>query len=208
MPPARPWRRVVAALGATVAAFAAAACDRTSAEPPAPSLDVGLTVDARRDPDALRIGYTLVNRTSKPLVVFSGVPARDTHEKPAVDSDAVYVTARDDGTVEIAKRVFAPPEGVGLAVDFVVRGAVVAPGQSAAEAVRIPLPLAARHPYDKQVRLPTSAKRAVFCLGVAEQSAVPALPVASGDADGRSVYPHRASVARVQQVVCGDPFDL
>ena len=202
-----PRRRLVAALGAFAALVNGAACDR-AAEPASPPLDVGLTVSVQREAGALRIDYTLVNRTAEDVLVFSGIPARDTHESPTVDPNAVYVTARDDDTVEIAKRVFPPPEGVGLAVDFVVRGSVMAPQQSVGEVVRVPLPLAARHPYDTAARLPEPAKRAVFCVGVAKRAAVPPVPQASGDTDARPVFPHRATVARAQQLVCGEPFDL
>lgn len=141
-------------------------------------------------------------------MVFSGIPQRDTHENPEVDANAAYVTGRDDGTVEIAKRVFAPPEGVGLAVDFVVRGTVLAPRRSLIEIVHVPLPLRPRHPYDANASLPDPVERAVFCVGVAKQSAVPPLPTASGDTDGRPSYPHRESIADVQRVVCGEPTDL
>jgi hypothetical protein len=202
-----PRRRLFAALGAVAAFLGGAACDGSD-EPAPPRLDVGLTVTVSRESSALRIDYTLVNRTSDPIVAFNGVPRRDTHENPEPDPNAVYVTARDDGTVEIAKRVFAPPEGVGLAVDFVVRGSVVAPQQSLGEVVRVPLPLTARHPYDTSASLPADARRAVFCVGVAKQSAVAPNPTASGDTDPRPVYAHRASVAKGQHLACGEPFDL
>ncbi|MEE6263042.1 hypothetical protein [Plantactinospora sonchi] len=202
-----PRRRLAAALGAVAALLTAAGCDR-STEPVAPALDVGLTVTTARESDLLRIDYTLVNRTGADIVVFSGVPAEDTHDSPVVDPNAVYATARDDNTVELAKRVFAPPEGVGVAVDFVVRGAVLAPQASLGEVLRIPLPLTARRPYDSSARLPDRVGRAVFCVGVAHRDAVPPIPAASGDTDERASYPHRASVAREQQLVCGEPFPL
>ncbi|MBF9132332.1 hypothetical protein I0C86_25785 [Plantactinospora sp. S1510] len=203
-------RRLVAMLGALVALLNGAACGRT-AEPTAPPVDVGLTVSAQREAGALRIEYKLVNRAGEELVAFTGIPARDTHENPAVDPDAVYLTEGADGVVEIAKRVFPPPEGAGLAVDFVVRGSVVAPGNSVDEVVRVALPLRPRHPYDTEARLPEPARRAVFCVGVARRSEVPPLPTASGDSGDTgvgAVYPHRAGIARVQQMVCGEPFDL
>lgn len=202
-----PRRRLAAVLGAVAALLGAAGCDRGT-EPAAPALDVGLTVTTAREPELLRIDYTLVNRSGGELVVFSGVPAEETHDSPVVDPDAVYATARDDTTVELAKRVFAPPEGVGLAVDFVVRGAVLAPGASLGEALRIPLPLTARQPYDSAARLPERADRAVFCVGVARRDAVPPIPATSGGTDERASYPHRANVARAQQLVCAEPFPL
>ncbi|HEU4424569.1 MAG TPA: hypothetical protein VFR67_18745 [Pilimelia sp.] len=202
-----PRRRLLAALGAVAALLSGAACDNAD-EPKSPPLDVGLTVAVTRESGDLRIEYTLVNRTGVEVVAFTGIPARDTHENPVPDPNAAYVTARDDGTVEIAKRVFAPPEGVGLAVDFVVRGTVLAPQASVGEVVRIPLPLTARHPYDTAARLPESAKRAVFCVGVAKRDAVAPVPAASGDTDPRPIYAHRASVANNQHLACGEPFAL
>jgi hypothetical protein len=202
-----PRRRLLAALGAVGALLGAAACDKAD-EPKPPPFDVGLTVAVTRESGALRIDYTLVNRTGEPVVAFTGIPRRDTHENPVADPNAVYVTARDNDTVQIAKRVFAPPEGVGLAVDLVVRGTVLAPQASVAEVVRVPLPLTARHPYDTTAHLPESPKRAVFCVGVAKRDAVAPVPPASGDTDPRPVYAHRASVAGGQYLACGEPFDL
>jgi hypothetical protein len=200
-------RRLLAAAGAVAALLGGAACDKGS-EPEGLALDVGLTTTVTRESGALRIDYTLVNRTGEAVVAFTGVPRRDTHEPPVTDPNAVYVTARDDGTVEIAKRVFAPPEGVALAVDFVVRAQVVAPQQSIGEVVRVPLPLTARHPYDTSARIRADARRAVFCVGVAAQKSVAPNPAASPDADPRPVYAHRASVAKEQHLACGEPFDL
>jgi hypothetical protein len=202
-----PRRRLAAALGAVAALLSVAACDKAE-EPEAPPFDVGLTVAVTREAGALRIDYTLVNRAGETVVAFTGIPAGDTHENPVPDPDAVYVTGRGDGTVEIAKRVFAPPEGAGLAVDFVVRGSALAPQQSVSEVVRVPLPLTARHPYDTAARLPEPAKRAVFCVGVAKQAEVAPVPPASGDTDPRPIYAHRASVATNQYLACGEPFDL
>ena len=200
-------------------------CGGADGEPAAPpALDVRLSTQVQRDAGSLRITYTLVNGTGEQIVVFSGLPARDTHEPPVTDPDAVYLTRRDDDTVEIAKRVFAPPDGVDVAVNVVVRGVVVAPGQQTTEAVRVPLPLRARKPYDSSATLPASPRRVVFCLGVIRQADVPAIPpddvpsagqgdagpapTASGDPDPRPVYPPLANVLRVQRLVGGDPFDL
>jgi len=201
-----PRRRLAAALGAAAALLGIAACDK--AEPQGPPLDVGLSFTVTKESGAIRIDYTLVNRTGDTVVVFTGIPARDTHEPPVTDPNAVYVTPRGGDSVQIAKRVFAPPEGVGLAVDFVVRGTVVAPQKSVIEAVRIPLPLTARHPYDTKTSLPAQPKKAVFCVGVAKKDAIAPNPAASGDTDARPVYAHRASVAKNQHLACGEPFDL
>ena len=200
-------RRLGAAVAALAALTGAAACGADT-EPEQPSIDVTLDVTMTAGPDALRIEYTLVNRADEPVVVFAGIPARDTHENPEVDPNAAYVTARDDDTVEIAKRVFAPPEGVGLAVDFVVRGTVLQPRDDLREVLQVPLPLQPRHPYETDARLPEAARKAVFCVGVATQASVPPLPTASGESDPRPTFPHRKSIADVQRLVCGTPTDL
>lgn len=206
MTTSRRRRALAVSIGAVTALVGGAACDGSADR--APALDVGLTVTVKPESGSLRIDYSVVNRTGEPLVLLAGVPERDTHEGPVVSPDAVYVTARSGGVVEVAKRVFAPPKDTPLAVDFVVRGSVMEPGASLGEVVRVPLPLRPRHPYDPDVRLPEPVRRVVFCVGVGKPSALSAVPAATGDTDPRPVYAHNAATATAQHLTCGSPVDL
>ncbi len=180
---------------------AVSGCDRAT-DPPAPTLDVTLTVQATPEAGALVIEYTLVNREQKAIVAFAGVPRSETHEPGNVDLDAVYVTARDDDTVEIAKRVFGLPKDLNPAVRFVVEGTVVPAGASFGETIRVPLPLAARRPYVSDATLPSQVKQAVFCVGVATEGTVTPEPQSA------TLFTHSDPVAAAQQLICSDPFPV
>jgi len=207
---------VVAGLAALVACGGDPAPD---AGPPGGGADARLTATITAAPGALLIEYTLTNRDSQEIIAFTGLPARDTHLDPAPDPDTVYITPRDrDGTVELAKRVFAPPDGVGVAVDYVVRGTRVAPGGQVTERLQVPWPLTGRRPYQR-VRLPDPVRRLVFCVGAARSADLPPAPSAgspsgsppapagSAGTDPGLIHPQRASVARVQRVICAAPVD-
>jgi hypothetical protein len=120
--------------------------------------------------------YTLVNKSTETVVAFTGIPSKDTGRAPVASQNAAYVYARSDGTVEIGRRLFAPPKGVAPAVDFLVVGETLAPGATTSGTLRLALPLSARVPYDSKASLPSRAGKAVFCVGVARQAAVPVAP--------------------------------
>ncbi|GAA1753780.1 hypothetical protein [Luedemannella helvata] len=194
--PLRRW-----AAGALGVLAALAGCDRAT-DPPAPTLDVTLTVQARQEAGALLIEYTLLNREQKAIVAFTGVPRSETHEPGNVDLDAVYVTARDDDKVEIAKRVFGLPKDLHPAVRFIVEGTIVPAGVSFGETVRVPLPLAARRPYVSDATLPAQVRQAVFCVGVATEGTVQPEPQSA------TLFTHSDPVAAAQQLICSDPFPV
>lgn len=199
-------RWLAGVLSALTAVAGCAGCDRTD-DPPAASLDVTMTVRTSREADALVIEYTLVNQEQNAIVAFTGVPRPDTHERGKTDQNAVYVTARSNGTVEIAKRVFGPPKGVHPYVAFIVEGTAVPAGTSVDETVRVPLPLTVRRPYDSSVSLPKKVTKAVFCIGVISQGAVQPEPQPSTESTAPA-YTHSDPVAAVQHLICSEPFSL
>lgn len=74
--------------------------------------------------------------------MFNGVP--DPDDPSRSDLNAVYVTARKDGTVEIAKRTFDAPEGVGVAGPEFIWATILPRGGAVNERVAVALPL---NPY-------------------------------------------------------------
>jgi hypothetical protein len=156
----------------------------------------------------LRVRYRLRNDGSAPVVALNGVPAADTIADPAVDPDAAYVTARDDGVVEVAKRAFAFPAGVDPAAPYQLAGTVVAPGTDLTEEMTLALPLRGRSPYGAVAggdRLPEPVTRVVFCLGVLPDTMIEMRR--DGTAD-RPVYGHMDFTATAQRLLCSEPVPL
>jgi hypothetical protein len=193
-----------------------AACTRGGAPSPppppsAPALRMTVQTTFARMGSALVIDYQVANDDTVPIVVFNGVPAKDTVSAPKSDPNAVYVTASSGGTVDLAKRLFPVPSGVDPAARFLMRGTLVEPGARFAERVIVALPPRARVPYVDAAAapaLPDPVRRVRFCLGGARQSAVRPVPPDSGDADPHPIYPHAAGVDAYQSVVCSAPYDL
>jgi hypothetical protein len=199
------------------------ACTHRTRPPAAPALRVALEASFERLGAALTVDYTVVNDEPVPVVVFNGVPGKETTSSPRPDPDAVYVTAGDDGTVELAKRLFPVPAGVDPAAHFLLRGTVLAPGARLSERVTVPLPLRPRVPYggamSKPPSLPDPVRRVRFCVGSAHPDAlhpVPDSPIpsnspvpsSSAGADPRPIYAHAAGVDAVQHLACSSSYDL
>jgi hypothetical protein len=181
--------------------------------PPAPGPRVSLQATFEHTGNALVVDYQFANDGSVPVVVFNGVPTKETTSTPKTDPNAVYVTASADGTVDLAKRLFPVPAGVDPAARFLMRGSIVAAGARLHERVIVPLPPLARQPYagasgPRGAALPSPVRRVRFCLGTARQDAVRPVPSSSGDPDPAPIYPHAAGVEAYQSVVCSPPYDL
>lgn len=172
---------------AAVAAMMLAACSEAyvdyepSWQPTGTRPDVEFTATIQEQADALAISYRLRNKGTEPVVAYVGVEG-----DPVSHQWDVYVTAREDGTIEIAKRTFAIPPGVNADTIGTIEGVIIAPGGEFAEDLRVPMPLMGRRPYVSTVKIPTSPDRKVFCIGVVlQKEAAAALP---GDG-GRGRYP-------------------
>ena len=174
------------------------------------TVDADLSFSADVAGDRLRLAYRLRNTGASPVVALNGVPATDTVADPAVDPNAAYVTARDGGTVEIAKRAFAPPPGVAPAAPFQLAGTVVPAGGEIAEEFTVVLPLRGRSPYGavggaSGDRLPEPVTRVVFCIGVLPDTMIEMRR--DGTAD-RPVYGHMDFTVAAQRLVCAEPVPL
>jgi hypothetical protein len=206
-------RRLLAALAAAaLLVWGAAGCDRskeggdTVAKP-----SVTLTATFAVSASALTIDYRVVSTDRAAVVLFTGVPKKETTQRPTADPDAVYVTASGD-TVELSKRLFAPPAGVDVAAYFTLRGTVLAPGATFTERVTVALPLQARRPYAGAMKpspaLPAEVRKVRFCVGAALQDKVAPVPAASPDGEQSLVYAHNPVWEKAQRVFCSEVYQL
>jgi hypothetical protein len=158
--------------------------------------DVVLSATLTRQGDGLAVSYTLRNQGTEAVVAYIGVPGN-----AASHSYDVFVTAREDETVEIAKRTFAIPPGTNADAVGTIEGVVIAPGGQFSEEFRVPLPLKGNRPYVSEVKLPDPAKTAVFCVGALLQKEAPAPKPADRD---RGAYPLNGP----QHLFCSDPVSV
>lgn len=183
-----------------------------AAKPTGPRPDVAFRASITRQGDGLRIDYRLANTGSTPVVVFNGVLRRD--DRSRSDVDAVYVTARRDGTVEVAKRTFSVPEGIEVAGLEFIWATIVPAGKAVGEGVAVPLPLKPYRPYqaflDQPIKLPDPVKRAVFCVGAARLDSLPpqkqrsfASPLKHSPYETR-MFPQNGR----DHLFCSQPYDL
>ncbi|MBE1486329.1 hypothetical protein [Plantactinospora soyae] len=157
-----------------------------------------VTFDAEVTPrsGALAIRYTLRNQGAEPIVAYVGVEG-----DAASHASDVYVTARKDGTVELAKRTFAIPDGVNADSIGTIEGKLVAPGEEVTEEFTVSLPLKGRRPYVGAVKLPDPVREVVFCLGAVLQSEAAQPKPAT---QGRGKYPLNGP----QHLFCSPPATL
>ncbi|MEN3611972.1 hypothetical protein AAH979_20750 [Plantactinospora sp. ZYX-F-223] len=148
--------------------------------------------------ESLDIRYTLRNQGVEPIVAYAGVEG-----DAASHAFDVYVTARKDGTVELAKRTFAIPSGVNADAVGTIEGTFVPPGEEVTEEFSVSLPLEGRRPYVATVRLPEPVREVVFCLGAVLQSEA-AAPKPAASAEGRGRYPLNGP----QHLFCSPPATL
>jgi hypothetical protein len=166
--------------------------------------DVAFTADVTAGEDGLDVSYRVTNESDGPVLVLNRVPVEDTSIREELESepDRVYVTRRDGGLVEVAKRTFEKPDGLSLFAPFVLEATVLGPGATLEESLAVPFPLEGRSLYpeadDGLSELPDEIERVVFCVGVVEAP--------EGAADGE--------VARIehgvgdQRLLCSDEVDL
>ncbi|MDW5326422.1 hypothetical protein [Plantactinospora sp. KLBMP9567] len=159
---------------------------------PAASFDAEVTPRG----EALDVRYTLRNQGAEPIVAYVGVEG-----DAASHAYDVYVTVREDGTVELAKRTFAIPPRVNADAVGTIQGTVVPPGEEVSEQFSVPLPLEGRRPYVATVKLPEPVREVVFCLGAVLQSEAAAPKPAE---DGRGKYPLNGP----QHLFCSPPATL
>ena len=187
--------RLVPAGLAILTLLAVAGCaDDESLAPAGPELKATLDARLTRAPATLTWDYTLRNDETEPIAVFHGPLAGAAGAGPMA-----WITPRDDETVEVALRLFAPPEGVDLARDVEQSGTVLAPGKSVTGTVAAPIPLELRHPYqsafDPPLELPDDPATVVFCVGIARVA----------DVGATQPYHHNEGTVAHEHLVCADP---
>lgn len=162
--------------------------------------------------DAVRVTWTLTNRTEAELLVADRLPD-DTGE---LDQTGVaYLTGdpAQKGRVVVSQRVFPQPQG--STVDFAqapeVGATRVAAGATVRGQVVVPRPWQRRYPYGNDlgfgtIALPDPATDVRFCLGVLP-SPYPAQVTAQGDVE-HPVVDHGLGNARTQYLFCSEPVPL
>ncbi|MBF9132841.1 hypothetical protein I0C86_28360 [Plantactinospora sp. S1510] len=150
---------------------------------------------ARRAED-LDIRYTFRNQGTESIVAYVGVEGG-----AASHAWDVYVSARKDDTVEVAKRTFVIPPGVDADAIGTIEGMVIPPGEEVTEKFSIDLPLEGNRPYVGRVKLPEPVREVVFCLGAVRQREA-ATPKRAEN--GRGKYPLNGP----QHLFCSPPTKL
>ena len=137
--------------------------------------------------------WTLRNDDTEPIVILDG-PITGGNQPQ------VWVTPRDDGTIEAAYRFLAPAEGVAVAQPILQAGHTVAAGATATGTAQVRLPLTVRHPYagsfDPPLTLPSGTPEIKFCIGAVRAKDVTPQP--------GGAYAHLESAAAKQRVTCAD----
>lgn len=157
----------------------------------------GFTAEVTVGGGAVKVAYTLVNRSGGTLVVLSRV-------------DPAYVVGQADGRIQIGQRAFTMPEGDKTwSQPVFADGVRLKDGDKIEKTLTVPLPLTRNHPYgddygDGPIALPDAAKEVVFCLGAVRESEVKGT-LAAGD---EVRLPHLASTTAVQHLYCSDPVKL
>jgi hypothetical protein len=214
----RPFRALAAALAAAALAGSVGGCTREEPppEPETPRPSAAFSSEFTRTQDGLRWSYRLRNREGAALIAFNGPDADYPDEGPAI-----WVTRRDDRTVEVAQRLLAPPEDAGPARPILVHGSIVPPGVEISGTAEVALPLAVRHPYrdafEPALRLPSDAEEVVFCLGVAREREFVPMPTDPADRSPAAEpsapppgprYAHLAGSLLRQHLFCAPPQPL
>jgi hypothetical protein len=154
---------------------------------------VTLQATLTRTDTLLSWSWTLRNDDTEAIVILDG-PITGGNQPQ------VWVTPRDDGTIEAAYRFLAPPEGVAVARPILQAGHTVAAGASATGTALVRLPLTVRHPYagafDPPLALPGGTPDIAFCVGAVRAKDVAPQPGGS--------YAHLESAAAKQRVTCAD----
>ena len=153
-----------------------------------------LQADLSRTDAQLSWRWTLRNDDTVPIVILDG-PVDGTTDLPQV-----WIVPGEDGTVEVAYRFLAPPDGVDVARPVLQAGHTLAPGASTSGTAQVTLPLTVRHPYASAftppLTLPTGDADVQFCIGVVRADDVKPQPGGS--------YAHVESAAKKQRLICAD----
>ncbi|RYC07442.1 hypothetical protein [Nocardioides zhouii] len=221
-------RRRVARLAAAtlVALLAVSGCSDTQEEPvetsteggpaappqEAPRPDVDFDVEVNPGPDAISVSWSLTNTGAAPLLVVDRVP-RASGASVAYDPEVTYVVGADDGTVQVAQRLYDLPEGDRISYAQLPRAGAteLAPGDSLERDLEVPLPLVRASPWGDDIgfgsiELPDPVTSVQYCLGVVAGDPEPAWGLDRTD-DG-ILLNHGGGAVAAQHVLCSDPIPL
>lgn len=204
-----PVLTAVAAAAVTLVSCTSDGGGTSAQRSPGPHGGVALQAQLRPQPDgSLRVQYQVENSSEDPVILADGVPVDETSRLPQPDPDAAYVRMRAGGTLEVSRRTFDAPSGSERAGTALMRGTLLAAGESVNGTVELSSPLRLRRPYDDPTdrpEAPKSATRVVFCLGVVDPSDLEATLQGQVDADDdRPVLRHPTR----QLLLCSPETDL
>lgn len=200
----------VAALALAVV-LAASACGGDGDDGPggdAPAAEASLDVTVEPVDAGVRISWTVTNDGDEPLLVVDNLRGDEAADEPL---QGAYVTGgdggREDGMVEVSRRLFPVPDDVEGVQDYTVTAGDLGPRgrETRTDSVTVPFTYAPAAPEGGGDELPEDADRAVFCLGVASPGAIEgARPLGQG----RWAVPHSEENAAGQTLLCSEPFDV
>lgn len=173
---------------------------------PEEPVDAELDATVERVGSSLRIAWTVTNNSGEELVVFDNRRPDETGDTERYGS---YVVGRDDGSVEISRRLFPVPEDLEGVQAYGVTASLLAAESEASgrEIVLLPPEYAPAAPEGGGDPLPDDPEEAVFCLGVAPADEFPASASESAP-EGYRFAQHSPGNVGLQTVLCSDPFEL
>jgi hypothetical protein len=182
--------------------------DPTPARTPPPGVRISAQVTQLGD-SRLAIDYQVANGGDEPIVVFDGVPARDSPNPAEPVAEAFYAIGTGSFGARLTKQVFPTPPGVAVHARHVLHGTVVPPGRSVEAHAETDVPTTTRYPYQGvggQPPVPATIHEVELCLGVARAADVHPLPTGSDPA--HPVYAHDEFTFRHQYVWCSGPYGV
>jgi hypothetical protein len=158
-----------------------------------------IQLDRSSGKERLLIKYSVKNNSGKPVLIFN--QGDESNPGPFT----VYIEPMADGTVEISKRGFLPPDNPSPTY-IVYPGALkLEPGKSITDRVELTLQyITRRRPYASVTpgaSMPETIKKVRFCLGVAPSEGVELKAV--GDGNKKIWVTDMNGLAR-QQLLCSE----
>ena len=158
-----------------------------------------IRLDSSSGKERLIIKYSVKNNSNKPVLVFNqgdeSNPGRFT----------VYIEPMADGTVEISKRGFLPPDNPSPTYVVYPGALKLEPGKNITDTVELTLQyITRRRPYASvtpAANMPETIKKVRFCLGIAPSEGVELKPV--GDGNKKILITDFNGLAR-QQLLCSE----
>lgn len=133
--------------------------------------DLEYEITVKKDAERVLINYRVKNTGKKSYLLFNrGI-------SPNCETGKAFVEPSEDGTIEIAQKLYRPPQAIecpALESPIEQGVSILKPGQTASEGIWVSLSLKYDTPYNYCYRgasllaMPESAKKVRFCLGYVE----------------------------------------